>query len=265
MSAWLRILAIFAAAIVSALFLKVLPPVIVLVAFIAGFAAVNIMLKRRMRHEQAEVRSHVTALRREARDPFGLLGFPFALFGRGERAAIEDLRWGTWQGMEVKRFDVAFGSGSEAAGRIRLACAIGPSGPAPLPLVIESEVLSGLLADPPVERVVLGEGEVQDEVRSRYVVRSQDPAFARALVTPSTLRWLAGLEDPWGFEVSGSLALAYGPPSVGMDEPIERMKEFVERALPGLGPTAPRSDAGHHTGTSLAVSQDPDDASQRDA
>ena len=37
---------------------------------------------------------------------------------------------------------------------------------------------------------------------------------------------LSELEEPWGFEVNGSLALAYGPPSAGIEEPLERLEAF---------------------------------------
>lgn len=41
-------------------------------------------------------------------------------------------------------------------------------------------------------------------------------------------RWLEALEDPWGFEVSGSLAIVYGPPSAGIEDPLERHEGFAE-------------------------------------
>jgi len=34
-------------------------------------------------------------------------------------------------------------------------------------------------------------------------------------------------KEPWGFEVNGSLALAYGPPSAGIEEPLERVEAFA--------------------------------------
>ena len=41
MNPWLRVLAVFGAAIAAALLLKVLPPLIILVFFVGGIAAVN--------------------------------------------------------------------------------------------------------------------------------------------------------------------------------------------------------------------------------
>ena len=94
MNPWLRVLAVFGVAIAAALFLKVLPPFIVLVFFVGGIAAVNLTLRRRVRNERGAYRSETLGLKRGKGDPFGLLGYPFALFSRCELAAIEDVRWG---------------------------------------------------------------------------------------------------------------------------------------------------------------------------
>jgi hypothetical protein len=58
------------------------------------------------------------------------------------------------------------------------------------------------------------------------VARCDDPTLAAALLGPSMISWLSELDEPWGFEVNGSLALAYGPPSAGIEEPLERLEAF---------------------------------------
>ena len=100
MNPWLRILTVFGVAIAAALLLKVLPPFIVLVFFVGGIAAVNLTLQRRVKNERGACRSETLGLKRGKGDPFGLLGYPFALFSRCEQAAIEDVRWGAWRGFE---------------------------------------------------------------------------------------------------------------------------------------------------------------------
>ena len=47
---------------------------------------------------------------------------------------------------------------------------------------------------------------------------------------PELVRWLGGLDEPWGFEIQGSIALVYGPPSSGVEEPLERLHAFVSLA-----------------------------------
>ena len=235
MNPWLRLVAVFALAIAAVLFLKVLPPLIVLLFFVGGIAGVNLALKRRVKSERAEFRSDGLGLKREAWDRFGLLTYPFSLFGRCEQASIEDLRWGLWHGQEVKRFDLA--CSTRAGGeRTRLACAIAPVDPTPLPLVVESEALGRLLSGSPFERVdvpATGAGP-------GYVVRCDDPALARIWVGDPMQRWLEDLDAPWGFEVSGSLAIVYGPASAGIEEPLERHAGFAEllrAARPGSATT----------------------------
>jgi len=223
MNPWLRVLAVFGVAIAAALFLKVLPPIIVLAFFVGGIAAVNLTLRRRVRNERDAYRRGTLGLKRGKGDPFGLLGYPFALFSRCEQAAIEDVRWGTWRGLDVKRFDLSCStpSGNE---RTRLACAIGPAGPSIVPLVVEAEAMAALLSGSAMGKVDVG----SPGSGRPYIVRCDDPAFARAIVGPPMLRWLGGLEEPWGFEIHGSLAVVYGRPASGVEVTLERLQGFGE-------------------------------------
>lgn len=242
MNPWLRVLAAFGVAIAAALFVKVLPPLIVLVLFIGGIAAVNRGLRRKVKDERAGFPSEALGLRLERQDPFGLTGYPFALFSRCEAGSIEDVRGGTWGGLEVRRFDLA--CATRLGERVRFACAIGPIAPATVPLVIEAAVWGTLLGDPPSDAVDVGAAGGERD----YAVRCADPGFARVLVGPEMLRWLGGLDEPWGFEIHGSLALVYGPPSSVVEEPLERLHAFVSLAGAALTPAGteavpPRSDA----------------------
>ena len=242
MNPWLRVLAAFCLAISAALFLKVLPPLIVLVFLLGGIAAVNLGLRRKVKDERKGFASEALGLKVEREDPFGLTGYPFALFARCEAGSIEDVRWGTWRGLEVKRFDL--GCATRAGEQVRFGCAIAPIEPATVPLVVEAAVWRNLLGDPPFDPVDVG---VADGERG-YAVRCADPGFARALVGPEMLQWLGGLDEPWGFEISGSLALVYGPPSSGVEEPLERLHAFVNLVGATLTPAGteavpPRPDA----------------------
>ncbi|MGA9159657.1 MAG: hypothetical protein WB297_02160 [Actinomycetota bacterium] len=57
MNPWLRVVAAFALAIAAAPFLKVLPPLIVLLFFVGGIAGANLALMRRVKSERAEFRN----------------------------------------------------------------------------------------------------------------------------------------------------------------------------------------------------------------
>jgi hypothetical protein len=221
MNPWVRILLAFMLAIAAAVFLRLLPPPIVLVAFVGGIAAINLRLKGRVKRERATFRSEVVGLRLERGDPFGLMAYPFALFGRCEQAEVANVRWGTWHALEVKRFDLARVTRDGHEGP-RFACAIAPASYVLLPLVVESTQLADLLPAPALEAV-----EVEGLEGERWVVRCGDAALADALVGPPMIAWLSGLDEPWGFEVTGALVLAYGPPSAGIEEPLERLETFA--------------------------------------
>lgn len=229
MNPWLRVLAVFGVAIAAALFLKVLPPLLVLVFFVGGIAAVNLTLRRRVKNERGAHRRETLGLKRGKGDPFGLLDYPFALFSRCELAAIEDVRWGSWRGLDVKRFDLSCSTPSGGE-RTWFACAIGPAGPSIVPLVVEAEAMAALLAEPAMGKVDVG----SPGPGRPYVVRCDDPAFARAIVGPPMLRWIGGLEEPWGFEMRGSLAVVYGRPSSGVEDTLERLQGFAELAQSAL-------------------------------
>jgi hypothetical protein len=240
-------LAAFGVAIAAALFLKVLPPLIVLVFFIGGIAAVNLRLRRKVKDERKGFASEALGLKVEREDPFGLTGYPFALFSRCEAGSIEDVRWGTWRGLEVKRFDLA--CATRAGEQVRFGCAIGPIAPAAVPLVLEAAVWGTLLGDPPFDAVDVGSADGD----RGYVVRCADPGFARVLVGPEMLRWVGDLDEPWGFEILGSLVLVYGPPSVRVEGPLERLHAFVNLAGTALTPAGtevvpPRPDASSEGG-----------------
>jgi hypothetical protein len=221
MNPWVRVLLAFVLAVAAVVFLRLLPPVIVLVAFLGGITAINLRLKGRVKRERATFRSEVVGLRLERDDPFGLPAYPFALFGRCGRSEVGNVRWGTWHVLEVKRFDL---TSAPAEGReaIRLACAIAPAAYSVFPLLVESTRFANLLTAPALETV-----EIEALDPQRWVVRCADASLAAALVGPPMAAWLAELDEPWGFEVNGSLALAYGPPSSGIEEPLERLEAFA--------------------------------------
>jgi hypothetical protein len=222
MNPWVRVLLAFALAVAAAVFVKLLPPVIVLAAFVGGIVAINLRLKGRAKRERATFgSSEVVGLRLERGDPFGLAASPFALFGRCDRAEVGDVRSGLWHALEVKRFDLTCAPNDDGEG-MRLACAIAPAAYAVFPLVVESTLLAERLAPPALETV-----EVEGLDPERWVVRCADPALAGALIDPPMVALLSELEEPWGFEVGGSLALAYGPSSAGIEEPLERLEAFA--------------------------------------
>lgn len=219
MNPWIRVLLVFVVAVAAAALLKLLPPIVVLVALVGAVGATSLRLKREAKRESAMFRSEVVGLRLEKRDPFGLLAYPFTLFGRTGRAEVENVRWGSWHGLEVKRFDLSCAPKDDGQ-RVRLACAIAPAVFAVLPVIVEATRLAGLLDGSAIDEVVV------EGLPDGWVVRCDDQAMAAALIGPSVTTWLRELDEPWGFEVNGSLAVAYGPPSPGVEEALERLEAY---------------------------------------
>ena len=245
MNPWLRMLAVLVAVIVAALLLKVLPPIFVLVAFVGGVAYVNHVLRASAKTEGRGDVVAVLGLRREAQDPFGLLGYPLALFARGNDPKIEDLVWGTWRGLEVRRFDVSFEHpvAGQEADRPRFACALAPLGANAPHLVVEPLMfVMRLASEVPMPQMPSG----WERLDRTFVMRCEDPAFAGRLIDEPMANWLVDLGEDTGFEVTGSLALLYGPASSAGDlvTVLETLQGFLDRVPPGLLPTQGDGSAG---------------------
>jgi hypothetical protein len=217
MNRWLRVAVIVVGAFVGVLFLKVLPPVIVLAAFVVGAFVVTRTLKTRVRREAVAGQAATLGLRLEPSDPFGLLGYPLSLFGRGTDGQIGEVRWGTWRGVEVKAFEYTYAPVAPAIDRParpeprgRFSCAIAPIPPGAPAFVAEPvSFVLGLGAHAPVEEVEASPGPAP----GAFVVRCDDATFAGSLLAGPGGDWLVEGGEEWGFELSGSLLLIYGAPT----------------------------------------------------
>lgn len=242
MDRWLRIAALAAGALGGALFLRMLPPVIVLAAFVVGTFVVTRTLKTRIGREAVVGEAATLGLRLEPADPFGLLGFPLSLFGRGADGRIEEVRWGTWRGVDVKAFEYSYAPAVAAIDptargshhRGSFSCAIATITPVRSPIVAEpvSFVLR-LGAHSPMGEVDLDDGTAA----SASVVRCDDPDFARTLLEGPAGDWLVEGGEDWGFEANGRLLLIYGAPASAPSVPdvLGRLYDLASR----LGAAAP--------------------------
>jgi hypothetical protein len=205
----LRVLGVAAAAIVAGLLLKVLPAFVVLLLFVGGIAYVNLTLRNRVRSAMPRG-AEVLGLRREASDPFGLLGYPLALFDRMPEASIDELVWGSWRGLDVRVFGVSFRApslGSETP-RTSFGCALAHVAAELPPLVLEPQVFLTTLDRPPdAPRWTSGDGSFDDRLHAW----TGDPAFASQVATPEMRELLRSFDPQWGVEVAGRIAIVYGP------------------------------------------------------
>jgi len=228
MNAWVRLLAAAGAVVAGALLLKVLPPIIVLALFVGGVAYVNARLKPTSSKSKPSVAdARVLGFQRSPTDPFGLLGYPFSLFSRGQDGEIVDVVWGSWRRLDVRVFEYRSADSPGDAPTRRFVCVLGPA-PAEWPaLSVEPEAF----LTPAAERGPMRTVQLGGAFEGRFDVRSDDEPFARQLLDQAVQEWMLASADPWGFEVNGRLVLAYRPAEgpVPATEALEALGGFLDR------------------------------------
>jgi hypothetical protein len=146
-------------------------------------------------------------------DPFGLLGWPFSLFRRGDGRGIENVLSGSWKTEQVQAFDYWYyteqhdSKGGRTRSYRRFSCVL-VEVPAAFPhLEIGREGVFTWLADH------LGMEDIEfesPEFNRRYNVKSENRRFAYELLDARMLEWLVGFDQGVAFEVLGNRILAYG-------------------------------------------------------
>jgi hypothetical protein len=147
-------------------------------------------------------------------DPFGLLGWPFSLFRRGDGRGIENVLSGPWKGEPIQAFDYWYYTEQQTSkgGRTRsyrhFSCVL-VQVPAAFPhLEMAREGVFTRLADH------LGMEDIEfesPEFNRRYNVKAENRRFAYELLDGRMLEWLVGFDQGMAFEVVGNRILAYGP------------------------------------------------------
>lgn len=230
MSPWARVLLVLVAAVGGALLLRVVPPLLVLSLFIGSVSYINYRFRRAVR-QAPRTGSELLGLKREAEDPFGILGYPIALFTRGSDPAIDELVWGTWNGLDVRVFAVSLLAPTlpgHPPQRASFACALARL-EADLPgVVIEPGAFVTRIERAPAVPVV----EIDDpRFSAAFNVWSEDAAFARDLLIQDLRDWLGSLDSRWAVELHGRIAIVYGPRP---DRPdvisiLETLKDLLEQ------------------------------------
>lgn len=144
-------------------------------------------------------------------DPFGILDWPFALFGKGDGRGVENVLWGTWQDMPLHAFDYWYyeessdSKGGRSRTYYRFSCAVTGLDAECSHVSIEKENLLTRLADALTLKDVQFESE---EFNRAFNVKSKDREFAYAFVDARMMKWVLANGRGWTFEVSGDQMLA---------------------------------------------------------
>ena len=239
MNPWVRVVGAFAAIVIAAFFLRLLPPLLVLALLIAGFWYASHRLRTAERAARP-VGAELLGLKRETADPFGLLGYPLQLFSRSGEPAIDELVWGRWRGLEVRVFGLSLRAPSlsaDAVGRSSVAGALTTLGRTVPSVVAEPQAfVTAFERAPELERVAVGDDAFDDV----WAVWSSDPSFALEVLTPEMRDWLGALGERWGIELGERIAMVYGPTPERADvvAVLEALHELLAH-LPADHPSSP--------------------------
>ena len=143
-------------------------------------------------------------------DPFGTLGEPFSLLQAGDGRGVENVLWGTWEGLEIRAFDYWYyeestdSEGHTSRSYHRFDCVLSSVDAACPPLRIGEENLLTRLAG------VLSFDDIEfesEEFNRRFHVKGPDARFATALCDARMMDWLLANGDGHAFEVVGARLL----------------------------------------------------------
>jgi hypothetical protein len=146
-------------------------------------------------------------------DSMGLLGYPFALFQRGDGRGIENVLYGDWQETHVIAFDYWYydeTSDGKSTSRTyhRFDCVIVPVEADCVRLEIGHETFFSKLAG------ALSFHDQQfesDAFNDAFKVSCDDAKFASDLIDARMMQWLLANGADYGFELIGNRVLVAGP------------------------------------------------------
>jgi hypothetical protein len=146
-------------------------------------------------------------------DPFGLLGYPFELFHKGDGRGVENVLHGAWQEIDVVAFDYWYydestdSKGGTSRTYHRFDCALVPM-PADCPrLTIDRENVFTRLADALSFHDIQFESE---EFNRDFTVNCEVPKFANDLIDARMMQWLQATGSGHAYEAIGNRVLVAG-------------------------------------------------------
>lgn len=188
------------------------------ILFAGGLAVILLIAYLSYRSKQRRRTGFMTMARQlgltySLEDPFGLLGYPFALFQRGDGRGIENVVHGAWQETNVIAFDYWYyeeTSDGKSSSRTyyRFDCAIVPIDADCTRLEIGQENVLSRLAGALSFRDLQFESEAFNDA---FKVSCDDPKFANDLIDGRMMQWLLEHAAGYGFELVGNRVLVVGP------------------------------------------------------
>jgi hypothetical protein len=185
-------------------------------------------------------------------DPFGLIGYPFGLFSRGDGRGCENVVYGEWKGMPMQEADFwYYEQTTDSHGRTsksyhRFSVVVANLGVDVPEVAIEKENLLTRIAD----HVGLHDVEFESEQFNRaFQVKTADREFCFKLVDARMMHWLVSTGGEFGFEIVGPWLLVHcgrlGPteltPLIGTAKAFgDHIPQLVRMQYPGTSASTER-------------------------
>ena len=157
--------------------------------------------------------AHQLNLTYSASDAFGLLGYPFELFQRGDGRGVENVVYGDWQETHVIAFDYWYyveSSNGKTTTRTyyRFDCVLVPVDADCVRLQIGPETFASKVAG----ALSFHDQQFESEAfNDAFKVECDDPRFATAMIDARMMEWLLAHATEYTFEAVGNRVLVAGP------------------------------------------------------
>jgi hypothetical protein len=187
--------------------------ILIFVLFIAVIIAAGYFAWQAKKKRRLALQAFATqyGMQYAGEDPFGLLAYSFSLFQRGDGRGVENVLWGSWQGVPVKACDYWFytestdSKGHTSRSYQHFSAVIVDVALGLPPVTIQREGFFTRLAD----HVGLRDIDFESEQFNRaFNVKAQDREFAFKLVDARMMQFLLSTEG-FAYEVVGPWLLVY--------------------------------------------------------
>ena len=166
--------------------------ILLFVVVVAAGVAISYYLKQKRRQELA-LTARQFGLEYSPVDALGCLGLSFALFAKGDGRGVENVMWGTWQGIPLREFDYWYyeestdSRGNRSKTYYRFSCAVTEIEAHCSSLRVERENLFTSIAD----HIGLHDIEFEsEEFNQEFNVKGEDRKFANDFIDARMMQWL---------------------------------------------------------------------------
>jgi hypothetical protein len=186
--------------------------VVVVVAALVGLGIWYSYRRKKLRRQALAGFATQYGLQYSQADPYGIIGYPFRLFSRGDGRGCENVLSGEWQGIPIQEADFwYYDESTDSEGRQTksyhyFSVVVADLGLEVPWVSVAKENLLTRLAD----HVGLHDVEFESEDFNReFNVKTKDREFCFKLIDARMMQWLLSTGGSFGFEIVGPWLLVY--------------------------------------------------------